>query len=110
MKDQFKGFDWFGQTVQLTYKGEDQYRTMLGASVSFVLMLVLIGYGIFKTTYLFSRFNPEITKISLLKDMSLGEVFDVSESDFYFAWGLTTPLDPTIGYFTVRQLGRYDTG
>lgn len=76
MKDQFKGFDWFGQTVQLTYKGEEQYRTLLGAFVSFILILVLTGYGTFKAYYLFSRFNPEITKISLLKDMSLGEVFD----------------------------------
>lgn len=102
MKDSVKGFDWFGQTVQLTYKGEDQYRTLLGAAVSFVLILILLGFGIFKAYYLFSRFNPEVTKISLLRDMSLGEIFDPAETDFDFAFGLNTPLDPTIGYFTVR--------
>eukprot|EP00347_Sterkiella_histriomuscorum_P023730 403333580 len=109
MKDTFKGFDWFGQTVQLTYKGEDQYRTLLGAVVSFILILVLTGYGVFKAYYLFSRFNPEITKISLLRDMSLGEVFDPTSSDFDFAFGLNSDLDKSIGYFTVRQLGRYET-
>eukprot|EP00347_Sterkiella_histriomuscorum_P017701 403348330 len=109
MKDSFKGFDWFGQTVQLTYKGEDQYKTLLGAVVSFILILVLTGYGAFKAYYLFSRFNPEITKISLLRDMSLGEVIDPSSSEFDFAFGLNSELDPSIGYFTVRQLGRYET-
>eukprot|EP00347_Sterkiella_histriomuscorum_P019663 403340763 len=109
MKDQFKGFDWFGQTVQLTYKGEDQYRTVLGAAVSFVLIAILLGFGIFKAFYLFSRYNPEITKISLLRDMSLGEIFDPTSSDFDFAFGLNNELDPSIGYFTAKQLGRYET-
>lgn len=102
MRDSFKGIDWFGQTVQLTYKGEDQYKTLLGASVSFILILILLGFGIFKAYYLFSRFNPEVTKISLLRDMSLGEVFDPKETDFDFAFGLNSELDPTIGHFTVR--------
>ncbi|CDW90251.1 UNKNOWN [Stylonychia lemnae] len=109
MKDQFKGLDWFGQSIQLTYKGEDSYKTLLGASVSFFLIVVLLGFSIFKAYYLFSRFNPEVSKVSLLRDMSDGEIFQPQDSGFDFAFGLNSELDPRIGYFTVRQLGLYET-
>ena len=102
MSDRFKGIDWFGQTIQLTYKGEDSYKTMLGASVSFLLILLLLGFSIFKAYYLFSRFNPEVTKISLLRDMSDGTVFKPQDTGFDFAFGLNTVIDPQIGHFTVR--------
>ncbi|CDW83128.1 UNKNOWN [Stylonychia lemnae] len=109
MSDDFKAFDWFGQTIQLTYKGEDSYKTMLGASVSFVLVLILLGFSIFKSIYLFSRYNPEVSKVSLIRDMTLGEIFKPQETGFDFAFGLNKDLDPRIGHFTIRQYGVYET-
>jgi len=46
MKNKFKSFDYFGQTVTFTYDGEDQFKTVLGASVSIVLMFILLAFGI----------------------------------------------------------------
>jgi len=59
----------------LTYKGEDSYKTTIGASVSTVLIFILIGFGVFKSLYLFNRINPEVAKVSLLRDMSEELVF-----------------------------------
>ncbi|CDW82531.1 UNKNOWN [Stylonychia lemnae] len=70
IRDQFKSLDWFGQQIQLTYKGEDSYKTLIGAIVSTLLICILIGFGVFKALYLFNRINPEVAKVSLLRDIT----------------------------------------
>ncbi|CDW88099.1 accessory gland protein [Stylonychia lemnae] len=109
LHDQFKQLDWFGQTIKLTYKGEDSYKTTLGASVSFILILLLLGFSIFKTIYFFSRFNPDLSKVTLMRDMRSSESYRPQETGFDFAFGLNSDLDPRIGYFTVKQIGIYTT-
>lgn len=44
-----------------------------------------------------------------MRDMSDGTIFQPQETGFDFAFGLNSQLDPSYGYFTVRQLGRYET-
>ncbi|CDW73064.1 UNKNOWN [Stylonychia lemnae] len=109
MEDKFKGFDWFGQSIQLTYKGEDSYKTIIGASVSFVLILVLLGFSIFKAYNMLNRVNPEFSRVSLIRDMTQEEIFLPQLSGFDFAFGLNEDLDPRIGHFTVKQFGLYQT-
>lgn len=75
MGDSFKSFDWFGQTINLRYKGEEEFKTIVGASMSYLLVMVLLGFGIFKAFYLFNRYNPEIYKVSFKRDMTDGFVF-----------------------------------
>ncbi len=82
---------------------------MLGASVSFLLILILVGFSIFKAYNLFKLVNPDISKVSLMRDMSDGTIFKPQEYGFDFAFGLTTDLDPRMGHFTVKQFGIYTT-
>ena len=48
-----KNVDFFGQTVNLTWNGEDRFKTTFGASVSIVLIAVLIAFAVFKAVDLF---------------------------------------------------------
>jgi hypothetical protein len=46
MKEQFKSLDLFGQQVSLTWNGQDQYKTSIGASVSSIIRIILIAYTV----------------------------------------------------------------
>ena len=40
----FRSFDKFGEPVKINYKGEDTYRTKLGAFFTILLYVMVIGY------------------------------------------------------------------
>ena len=75
MKDRYKGLDWFGQTIHLTYKGDEAYKTMFGAFVSSILIIILLAFFIFKAYNMFKYIDPQITKVSLVRDMNDGFVY-----------------------------------
>ncbi|CDW76970.1 UNKNOWN [Stylonychia lemnae] len=83
--NKLKTLDQFGQSVQLTYQGEDTFKTMIGAMFSVILIMILLG------------------------DMQDGLGFRPQEQGFDFAFGLNKDLDSSIGYFTVRQVDIYET-
>ena len=57
---------------------------------------------------LFNRVNPEVTKISLIREMGDGTTFRPQDTGFDFAFGISDEdLDPTIGYYTIKLMGRY---
>ena len=68
MKERFKSVDLFGQQVGLTWQGDDQYKTSVGASLSWLIMLVMIAYTIFRLYFMVNRLNPNISKTSLIRD------------------------------------------
>ena len=59
--------DLFGQGVNLTWNGEDKYKTTFGAAISFVLLLILLALSIYKLYYLFNRYGAQLTKTTLIK-------------------------------------------
>ncbi|CDW91852.1 UNKNOWN [Stylonychia lemnae] len=109
----FKDFDQFGQVVQLTFKGEETFKTTLGSIISMMIILIIVSFGFFKGQNLINRVNMDVTKINLMRDMSNGFHFKPWELGFDFAFGLNHNIDPSIAYFTVRQInlefrGQYD--
>ena len=67
MKERFKSVDLFGQQVGLTWQGEDQYKTSIGASLSWLITIVMLAYTIFRFYYLVNRLAPSIAKTSLIR-------------------------------------------
>lgn len=63
-------------------------------------MLVYTGFRFY---YFVNRLNPNIAKTSLIRDAAEDLPFNPVEMGFDFAFGLQKPLDPSIGFFTVRQ-------
>lgn len=45
MKEKFNSIDMFGQPISLTWNGEEEYKTSLGAALSTILIIVLLAYS-----------------------------------------------------------------
>ena len=65
----------YGEEIKLTYKGDDTFKTNLGAFFSLVLILMLAGYSLFRTYVLFSRKGTSMNGISSIFNLDLEEPF-----------------------------------
>lgn len=101
MKESFKSIDLFGQHISLTWNGEDEYKTTIGATLSSAIWIVMITYTIIRFSGMVSRNNPQISKYSLIRLPEEDLSFSPQESGFDFSFGLSQKLDPSIAYFTV---------
>ena len=106
LKEKFKSVDLFGQSINLTWNGEDEYKTMFGASISWVLRIVITAYLIYKFIVLVTRQNPDVTKTTGIRPPEDEEPFRPQEQGFDFAFGLRNYLDPSIGFFTVQYINQ----
>jgi len=88
--------------VNLTWNGEDEYKTTFGASVSTVLILILLAYSAYRLFFLVNRFNPTVSKTTLIRDPEEDMPFRPQDFGFDFSFGLVKQLDPSYGYFTLR--------
>ncbi len=104
LKEKFKSVDYFGQSVSLTWNGEDQYKTVLGASVSWIIFIVIIAYSAYRLVYMVERRNPSVARLSTIRPPEEDLPFKPQDMGFDFAFGLDQPLDKSIGYFTVRYI------
>lgn len=98
----FRSIDLFGQSVNFTYDGEDQFKTTFGAVLSLIIILILLGFGIYKAVYLFSKFNPNVIKTTLMYDISDLQEYRPQDLGFDFSFGIGESLDPSYGYYSVK--------
>lgn len=94
----------FGQSINLTWNGEDEYKTMFGASISWVLRIVITAYLCYKFIIMVTRQNPTVTKTTGIRAPEDEEPYRPQEQGFDFAFGLRSYMDPSIGYFTVQYI------
>jgi hypothetical protein len=76
----------------------------MGASISWVIVLIMLAYSAFRAYYLVNRLAPGVNKLSLIRPPEEDISFTPKETGFDFAFGLGKPLDPTIGHFTVKYI------
>ncbi|CDW91266.1 UNKNOWN [Stylonychia lemnae] len=105
----FKSLDQFGRKVLLTFEGEESYKTSFGALISLFLIITLLCYAAFKGINLYNKYNPNISRVSLIRDMSDGLLVKPQNTGFDFAIGLRKDLHPSIGFITIKQAGYYIT-
>eukprot|EP00347_Sterkiella_histriomuscorum_P013287 403365294 len=109
IQKKFKMLDLYGKSVQLTYKGQETYKSVVGASVSFVILSVLLGFFIYKVIILQTKSDTKLAKKSFFLDLdsdSTPEV-DIGESGFDFAFGLRDQLEAKYGNFQLNQVQIY---
>lgn len=46
MKEKFNSIDMFGHPISLTWNGEEEHKTSLGAAFSTILIVVLLAYSV----------------------------------------------------------------
>ena len=51
----FRSHDFYGEPIQLTYKGDSTYKTSVGAIISLVIMGILIAYAVYLAVHMFRR-------------------------------------------------------
>jgi hypothetical protein len=111
--------DLYGQSVSLTYKGDDSFKSPLGTAISIVVLVLLMSFGIYKFIILIYRINPDVSQQSFLRDLDKEPVFrpyqetlrggstlndSTSTRAFDFSFGVGRPIPPSIGFFTVNEV------
>ena len=102
--------DLFGQGITFTWNGEEKFTTTFGAFVTIFLFAVILAFGSFKAVDVFKKRNPLVSRTSFVRldyENSQTSKYSPKEAGFDFSFGLTKPLDPSIGFFTVRNNERY---
>ena len=96
----------FGESISITWNGEDTYKTMPGATLSWIILIIMAAYSIYRIIYMVNRWNPAVAKTTLIKTAEEDLPFSPSETGFDFAFSLNNNLDPTYGNFTVRYINQ----
>lgn len=65
----------FGQGLSLTWNGEDQFRTMVGATLSWLILIMMIAYSAYRLYYMINRLNPSVGKTTLIRGADEEESF-----------------------------------
>ena len=111
--------DLYGQSISLTYKGEDSFKSPLGIAISIVLLVLLMSFGFYKFIILIYRINPDVSQQSFLRDLDKEPDFRPYQESirghssfngtnsirgFDFSFGVGRPIPPSIGFFTVNEV------
>ena len=69
MRTKIKSLDIYGEQINLTYKGDDTFKTLPGAVSSLIVITILLSYGLFRTYVLFNTIDPSLSKPSFLRNL-----------------------------------------
>lgn len=65
-----KMIDIYGEKINLTYKGDDSFKTLPGASASIIIIVLLLAFSVFRMIVLFTKSDPNISKASFQYDLN----------------------------------------
>lgn len=94
----------FGQSVSLTWNGEDTFKTSWGAFISWIILIIMTAYTVYRLIYMIMRWNPSIAKTTLIRGADEDLPFSPQDSGFDFAFGFGKDLPKDIGFFTVKYV------
>ena len=83
-----KNCDFYGQQINLTYKGDNSFKTTPGAVVSILITALLLAFSIYKLYVLVNRQDTNISKSSLMRDLKSEPAFRPQDYGFDFAFGI----------------------
>ena len=83
----------FGEKVKLTYKGRKSFKTIIGASMSIVVKIIMSAYISYELYVIFNRTHPKVAVKQTLNDFAVNprgpiEEWSPFELGFDFAIGL----------------------
>ena len=98
--ERWRKMDVFGSKIELTYKGDHQYKTRFGATMTFLVGIMVASYATFGFTDLLNHKIESISVVNNFEDVNIVEGFDPSKYGFKFAWGFSGfEMEPRIGKF-----------
>jgi hypothetical protein len=71
----FRSHDFYGEPIQLTYKGDNTLKTSIGAMISLVIMTILVAYAVYLAISLFGRTKSTVQNTNLILDLNSATSF-----------------------------------
>jgi hypothetical protein len=69
-KKGIKQIDIYGQDINLTYRGDQNFKTTPGAIVTIFVFIVLLSYAAYRSYILINKIHPEISKKGLIRNLN----------------------------------------
>ncbi|CAI2386664.1 unnamed protein product [Moneuplotes crassus] len=84
-----KSFDMYPHTVSFTFKGQEEFKTMIGGFISFVIKVVILYYAYVMVRLMLERKNTQKSVNSVVKDiLNDPTAFHMNGTDFSFGFKL----------------------
>ena len=106
MKEKVKGTDRFALPISLNFKGESSFKTIIGGTVSVVIIMVLLWYSALLLKEMINRENSIVSSITKIENL----IYNSNKynlNDYNFILGIYSSetngshlSDPT--YFTLE--------
>ena len=112
LRNHYKKMDLYGKNLTLTFEGEDQHHTYVGATLTTCIMIFLIVYGSFQLQTMFNRSNTKVNEKNIYVDLTTTYTnYTLQNYGFDFAVQLTLngiPLyDETYFNYKILQVYSY---
>ena len=65
-----KSIDIYGQQINLTYQGDESFKTIPGALTSVIIITIMLAYSAYRTYTLFARLNPNLSSPIFMQDLN----------------------------------------
>eukprot|EP00347_Sterkiella_histriomuscorum_P023442 403334623 len=103
---QFKQLDMYGKSVALTYKGEETYKSLIGAFASTLIYGTVLAFFLYKCSIVLFKGDTYVAKKSFFKDLDSGqsESFNIGEMGFDYAFLLTGDYNSSIATLEATQV------
>ena len=87
----YKKWDMYGKTLTLTFDGEDTHYTIIGATITLMIVMFMLIYGIFQLETMFKKERTTINLKSTYTDLTR-DYANVSLNDYGFDFALQLSL------------------
>eukprot|EP00347_Sterkiella_histriomuscorum_P014095 403362186 len=92
----------YGQTFQLTFKGDKQYKTKLGGLISTIVLFSIIGFAIYKINIMMKKLDSKTSRNTIIQQQYYDpEIISLSDNGFDIAFTTSQPLYPNYGEIQV---------
>lgn len=106
-KDWFRSQDFYGEPIQLTFKGDSTYKTTIGAMISVTILGILVAYAGYLASGMFGRTQSTFQNSYNILDLNTVAPFSPSDVGFDLAFGVGAPLNASYGYYSVSHVHYY---
>ena len=104
--DSIKGVDWFGKTINITYKKEDSYKTFFGGFMTIGVSIALILYLVYLIRVMIERQSVVYSTNTVIRDLT-NDFDDHKPAEHGFAIAIGFRWDDT-SFLDEEYLQLYD--
>ena len=86
----FTSIDFFGETADFSIEGKRTVKSVFGALISLVIVVVTFVYGTNKFIIMYNRENTDYQTIETEVGLEVDRIFEQTETGAFIAFGLAS--------------------